>query len=158
MLTKIFLSAIFVLSLAVIIGCGENVPPKGSLEPAKPVVPSAKSPPPPPPAPTKVPEESNQGAETTETGTVIEVGLLDANADYQFDPSDLNFGKGDIITFKLTSGDEFHSFTADSLGIDVEVEAGDTQTVTYTFNDVGIFDFICIPHETLGMVGKITVK
>ena len=89
---------------------------------------------------------------------MVDVCLLVANANYLFDPSNLNFEKGDTITFKLTSGDEFHSFTADSLGIDVEVEAGDTQTVTYTFNDVGIFDFICIPHETLGMVGKITVK
>ena len=158
MLTKIFLSAIFVIAIAAIIGCGENVPPKGSVAPATPAVPSAKSPPPPPPAPTKVPEESDQAAESTETGTVVDVGLLDANANYLFDPSNLNFEKGDTITFKLTSGDEFHSFTADSLGIDVEVEAGDTQTVTYTFNDVGIFDFICIPHETLGMVGKITVK
>jgi len=46
----------------------------------------------------------------------------------------------------------------DSLGIDVEVDAGTTEEITFTFSEAGTFDLICIPHESLGMVGKIIVQ
>ena len=40
----------------------------------------------------------------------------------------------------------------------MEVEAGDTESLTFTFDEPGTYDLICIPHESLGMVGKIIVQ
>ena len=42
--------------------------------------------------------------------------------------------------------------------IDVVVDSGATETVTFTFDQAGTFQLICIPHERLGMVGTITVR
>ena len=81
-----------------------------------------------------------------------------AGAEYAFNPTDITVKKGETVTLNLTSGNEFHSFTVDSLGIDVEVDAGTTEEITFTFSEAGTFDLICIPHESLGMVGKIIVQ
>ena len=76
---------------------------------------------------------------------------------YAFDPSDFVFRVGDTVTFDLSAETDFHTFTIDDLGIDVEVDGGTTQTLTFTFDKTGTFDLICIPHQAL-MVGTITVQ
>ena len=43
-------------------------------------------------------------------------------------------------------------------GIDVEVEAEATESITFTFDKPGTYDLICIPHESLGMVATIVVQ
>lgn len=76
---------------------------------------------------------------------------------YQFVPSELNFKVGDTVTFEITAETEFHTFTVDDLGIDVSLDAGETVSHTYTFDKAGTFKLLCIPHETFGMTGTITV-
>ena len=53
---------------------------------------------------------------------------------------------------------QFHTFTVDGLGIDMAVAGGAVDEVTYTFDASGTYEYICIPHKELGMVGKITVN
>ena len=77
---------------------------------------------------------------------------------YAFDPSELEFSVGDTVSFKLTSEAEFHTFTVDELGIDASVIVHEEATLTFTFQETGTFELICIPHELLGMVGTITVR
>jgi plastocyanin len=93
-------------------------------------------------------------------GEVVEVKLQDpgVSGSYAFDPSELVFTVGDTITFKLTSEAEFHTFTVDDLGIDASVIAHEEATLTFTFQETGTFELICIPHESLGMVGTIIVR
>lgn len=62
------------------------------------------------------------------------------------------------MTFDLSAETDFHTFTIDDLGIDVEVDGGTTQTLTFTFDKTATFDLICIPHQALEMVGTITVQ
>lgn len=120
------------------------------------------------PAPTS-PEPTSQPAIIAPTtppapeapaGDVQKVSLQDPGGSgaYIFDPADLTFGVGDTVTLELTSEGEFHTFTVDDLGIDVPVDAGATETLTFTFDTAGTFDLICVPHEALGMVGTITVQ
>ena len=103
-------------------------------------------------------EHHQEGEEPT--GALVEVKLQDpgVSESYAFDPSELVFSVGDTVTFKLTSEAEFHTFTVDKLGIDVSVIAHEEATLTFTFQETGTFELICIPHETLGMVGTITVR
>ena len=77
---------------------------------------------------------------------------------YIFDPKNMEFNNGDTISFELSSETEFHSFTVEELGIDFEVDGGTSEIFTFTFDKPGSYSLICIPHETLGMVGTITVK
>ena len=76
---------------------------------------------------------------------------------YQFVPSELNFKVGETVTFENIAETEFHTFTVDDLGIDVSLEPGEPVRHTYTFDKAGSFKLICIPHETFGMTGTITV-
>ena len=36
--------------------------------------------------------------------------------------------------------------------------AGETDKLVFTFDEPGTYDFICLPHESLGMVGQIIVQ
>ena len=92
-------------------------------------------------------------------GRVVRIDNQDKGGSgvYQFVPSELDFQVGDTVTFEITAETEFHTFTVDDLGIDVSLEAGETVTHTYTFDKAGVFKLLCIPHETFGMTGTITV-
>ena len=67
-----------------------------------------------------------------------------------------------VDQYKSKMGDDRNimvlAFTVDDLGIDVEVEAGETSELVFTFDEPGTYDFICLPHESLGMVGQIIVQ
>ena len=76
---------------------------------------------------------------------------------YVFDPDEFTFNVGDVVEFTLNAETEFHTFTVDDLDIDVSLDPGSSQTMTYTFDKPGEFKLICIPHEFQGMVGSITV-
>ena len=79
------------------------------------------------------------------------------SGDYKFAPSDFKFKRGEAVTFIMTAETEFHTFTVDELAIDESVSAGETTTFTHTFDKPGTYRLICIPHESLGMVGKLVV-
>ena len=91
-------------------------------------------------------------------GTVVSLQDPGGSGSYIFSPSEFTFSVGETVTFTLTSENEFHTFTVDDLGIDQDVNAGETVTLTFTFDTPGTFQLICLPHEVLGMVGTITVQ
>ncbi len=162
LLKKLVLFVVLIGIVTPVVACGENVPPKGNHDAVKPApVPASQQPVTAPPvaAPTTGPVVATKsGSSGALADRVVSVGLQDESANYVFDPGQLTFAKGETVTIELTSQNEFHSFTVDSLGLDVEVEAGESTSVTYTFDTAGTYDLICIPHESLGMVGTITVQ
>ena len=91
-------------------------------------------------------------------GTVVNLQDPGGSGSYAFSPSEFRFSVGETVTFTLASETEFHTFTVDDLGIDQDVNAGETVELTFTFDTPGTFQLICIPHEVLGMVGTITVQ
>ena len=120
------------------------------------------SPPPPPRAPVPTASAASPTPATPEPpGIPVSVNLKDpggSGGTYQFDPSELTFSVADRITFTFTAETEFHTFTVDDLGIDVPMDSGTTDTLTFIFDKPGTYDLICIPHESQGMVGTITVQ
>ena len=100
----------------------------------------------------------------TDTPTPVGTPLTSVNEDpggsgqYRFNPPAVyTFKLGDIVTFTLIAETEFHTFTVPELEIDVEMNAGETKTLTYTFDKPGEFELICTSHELQGMTGSITV-
>ena len=87
---------------------------------------------------------------------------LGGSGEYAFDPAEFNFKVGETVTFELTAETELHSFTVEELDIDLDIDGsqtpGKTETLTFTFDEPGTFDLICIYHEGSGMVGTITVQ
>jgi plastocyanin len=55
-------------------------------------------------------------------------------------------------------GAHTHTFTIDSLGVDVEIPRGTTQTVTLHLPRTGRFEFYCRFHQAFGMRGHIIVQ
>jgi len=107
-----------------------------------------------------MPTRKSDNNQDSTSGIEIEIGMQDpgGTGEYLYSPSSHKFKVGDEITFVLMSETEFHSFTIDDLDLDLSVEAGETIKHTITFDTVGTYTIICIPHETLGMVGEITVE
>ena len=158
---KIVLLTTLVAALSIVAACGGDVPPKGNHDAVKPApIPASQQPSSAPPvaAPAAAPAVADSSASSAAAGREVIVELKDEGGDYAFAPAELAFSVGETVTFKMTSQNEFHSFTVDDLGIDMEVEAGETGTLNFTFDKAGTYEVICIPHESLGMVGTITVQ
>ena len=62
------------------------------------------------------------------------------------------------MEFTFTSESQFHTFTVDGLGIDAEVGGAAVADFKFTFTQSGAYRVNCIPHQSLGMVGLITVQ
>ena len=146
------MTMVAVVSIA-LVACG------GGAEPA-PATPQRPSPPVVPPANTAVPTPANATGGSSGGGTPVTVSLQDpgGSGEFMFNPNELTFSAGESVSFTFNSETEFHTFTVDELGIDVAVDGGSSETLTFTFDTPGEYELICIPHETLGMVGTITVN
>ncbi|GGL51821.1 hypothetical protein GCM10009039_07600 [Halocalculus aciditolerans] len=90
------------------------------------------------------------------------------NGEYYFDPIGLYVEKGTTVTFVNESG--AHTSTSYSEDNDAEnripsgAETWDSGTLTeedatfdHAFNTTGTFDYFCIPHKSLEMIGRIVV-
>ena len=119
-------------------------PPPSASVPAAPLPPAATGPAPVNPAPT----------------SEVTVKLNDSRGrgPFAFDPVNLSFGAGESVSFTFVGESQFHTFTVEELGIDVDVGGGETVSFRHTFNTPGTYELICVPHRALGMVGTITVR
>ncbi|MFC7044722.1 plastocyanin/azurin family copper-binding protein [Halobacteriaceae archaeon GCM10025711] len=77
-----------------------------------------------------------------------------------FDPVGLHVQPGDTVRFELAAG--AHSATAYPDRIPDGAEAFDSGVISegafeHTFDVAGTYDYYCIPHEGVGMVGRIVV-
>lgn len=76
--------------------------------------------------------------------------------DNVFSPAEITVAVGDTIEFRNT-GKAPHTATADDRSFDTgNLNAGQSKTIT--FSKAGRFNYNCIYHETLGMVGMIVVN
>ena len=73
---------------------------------------------------------------------------------WTFAPAEIAVPKGTTVTF-VNHGTEFHTVTADAADrpFDISIDTG--QTVTFTFNTVGVFTYHCGVHPQ--MTGTVRV-
>jgi plastocyanin/uncharacterized membrane protein len=77
-----------------------------------------------------------------------------------FDPIGLHVEPGTTVRFEIAAG--AHSATAYENRIPSDASAFDSGVISsggfeYTFEEPGTYDYYCIPHKTVGMVGRIVV-
>ena len=76
--------------------------------------------------------------------------------DYYFEPTVLKGEPGARVTLELDNeGKVEHNFSIDAQGIDEDVEAGETATVTVTIPRSGEVSFFCKYHKSMGMAGAL---
>jgi plastocyanin len=74
-----------------------------------------------------------------------------------FAPANITVEPGTTVTW-VQSGDNPHTTTSyDGLWDSGMIEGGSGGTFSFTFEEPGTYDYFCIPHESLGMVGSVTV-
>jgi plastocyanin len=75
-----------------------------------------------------------------------------------FDQANITVEPGTTVTW-VQSGNNPHTTTSyDGLWDSGMIEGGSGGTFSYTFEEPGRYDYYCIPHESLGMVGSVTVS
>ena len=86
-----------------------------------------------------------------EGSSAIEVTAVN----FAFSPASVPVEAGAEIELTFTNDDDAqHSFTADDLGVDLVVDGGSSDSVTFTAPDSGGVEFVCKFHEP--MKGTIT--
>ncbi len=93
-------------------------------------------------------------------GTPVAVRLQDPGGSgvYAYDPAVITVAAGEPVIFTLVSESEFHTFTISELGLDAQVEANESLSFGFQFDEPGTYSLVCIPHEALGMVGAVVVQ
>lgn len=104
-----------------------------------------------------------------DVGQVVVVRMLDDGGSYRYEPAEITVKRGDIVRFEqagaMPHNVEFVRNTAPD-GADLDgawmgsflIEKGETYDVVVDEKFIdGTFDYLCSPHATMGMKGKITV-
>ena len=86
------------------------------------------------------------------------VNVIQTENPYVFMPDAYTFELGTTYSLVFEPPGEFHTFNVDELGIEIFVNAGETVQQDITPSTAGSFKLYCVPHESLGMVGTITVS
>lgn len=152
-------------TLAGLAGCGAQSAPTSTPEDPEPVEPEpATATAAPTPAATASPEPvEGAGAE------VIEVAMLTDNQGSYFDPKGLLVEPGTTLRFVNEQG--VHTATAfhpDNGGLprripeaavpfDSGIMSEPDETFEVTLEEPGVYDYVCVPHASLGMVGRLVV-
>ena len=101
------------------------------------------------------------GEEANDHGTEDVAGMASVELemdDSYFEPTVLSGEAGQTLGVELTNeGSNQHTFTIDSLGVDVSLSGGETGEAEVTFPDAGALLFYCQFHDDLGMRGGLSV-
>jgi plastocyanin len=114
----------------------------------------------------------------TTVGTTITINMSGSTNGYKFDPANVTIKSGDAIKFVVVSGGP-HNVGFDESAIPSGAAAvlqknmtgqqapligplmpnnGDSYTVSFAGAPPGQYHYFCLPHQSLGMVGIITVQ
>jgi plastocyanin len=101
------------------------------------------------------------GQEATDHGQEDVSGKSDTSLeldDFYFEPTVLVGEAGQQLSIELENeGEATHTFTIDDLGVDEELQPGDSVETEVTFPDSGALPFYCRFHTSQGMNGGLSV-
>jgi len=95
---------------------------------------------------------------TGQDTVTVEVGVQANGGPYGFGPPAVHIDNGATVEFEWT-GDGSHNVVSDGEG---PLDSGSSVSgagvnYEYTFEEDGIFNYLCVPHEANGMLGAIVV-
>jgi cytochrome c oxidase subunit 2 len=101
---------------------------------------------------------STSDSSPSTSGQVKEVTVTGSN--FKFEPSTITVSKGNTVKITFNSSQGFHDFVLPDFNVQSKtVNNGQTDTVTFTADKTGSFQYFCSVgnHKALGMVGSLTV-
>jgi halocyanin-like protein len=94
-------------------------------------------------------DETGSGSVTVEVGTEANGGA------FGFGPAAVRVDTGTTVTWAWTGQGGSHNVAGD--GFESELTDSGDYTFEHTFEEAGVFTYVCTPHETLGMKGAVVV-
>jgi cytochrome c oxidase subunit 2 len=82
-------------------------------------------------------------------------------SNYMFDLKEIKVKKGEPVTITLMNKEGFHDFVIDEFNAKTkQLKAGESETITFTPNKVGTFEYYCSvgQHRQMGMKGNLIVE
>ncbi len=81
--------------------------------------------------------------------------------DFFFKPNEIRVKKGEKVTITLSNAGGFHNLVIDEFNVKTKIiKDGEEETVTFTPDKAGTFEFYCSVgnHRAMGMKGKLIVE
>lgn len=97
--------------------------------------------------------------EATEQSDDVQVITVEGGSFY-YEPAKIELKKGTKVRLVFNSVDMMHDFVIDELGVKTKIiKSGTTDTVEFTVDQVGQFEYYCSvgEHRAQGMVGTLVV-
>lgn len=114
------------------------------------------------PAEDVTPQPSVATDSATESSTADNVKEFTVSgSNFKFEPSTLSVSKGDKVRVVFINTSGFHDFALDEFNVKTkQIQGGATETVEFTADKVGSFEYYCSvgKHREMGMKGTLTVK
>ena len=87
------------------------------------------------------------------------IALLLVRAVFAFAPAAVRVSPGTTVVWEWTGNGGTHNVVNREDGLfESELTVSEGHTFEYTFEESGEYRYVCIPHETLGMVGVVVVE
>ena len=101
----------------------------------------------------------NVGVVIDKNAPVVTVDVVGGN--FYFTPKEIRVKKGDTVTINFKNVDGFHDFKIDEFNVATQrIQAGGTETVQFSADKAGSFEYYCSvgSHRAMGMKGTIFVE
>lgn len=91
---------------------------------------------------------------TGEERVTVAVG---AGSGFAFSPANIVVDTGTTVRWEWTGAGGVHNVIDRSGAFESGLTAEAGHTFTHTFDEPGVFEYVCTPHQTRGMVGTVDV-
>jgi halocyanin-like protein len=87
----------------------------------------------------------------------VEVGVDNGGQPYGFGPAAVRIDPGTTVVWEWTGRGSSHNVVAEDGSFESELSSEEGHTFSHTFEEEGVYRYVCTPHESLGMKGAIVV-
>ena len=92
-----------------------------------------------------------------ESEVSVEVGVDNGGQPYGFGPAAVRIDPGTTVVWEWTGRGSSHNVVAEDGSFESDLASEEGYTFSHTFESEGVYEYVCVPHESLGMKGAIVV-
>jgi len=95
---------------------------------------------------------------TGESEVAVSVGASGNGGNFAFGPPAIRVDPGTTVTWEWTGEGGEHNVVSDGDGpLESDLVGEDEHTYSHTFEESGVYRYVCTPHESVGMKGAVVV-
>ncbi|WP_135829802.1 halocyanin domain-containing protein [Halorussus halobius] len=96
--------------------------------------------------------------ETGSDEVTVDVGAQGNGGNYAFSPAAVSVSTGTTVVWEWTGQGSLHNVVAEDGSFESEQTQEEGFTFEHTFEETGTYEYVCVPHEAMGMKGAIVVE